>query len=389
MNSFATGLFLLTMLCFSPVIATIKQSNIYTVMDEIFDGYKPYARPVKSSATVTIVHVSFNLMSINSVDEKPQTMSQSLYLRLHWIDEHLAWNPSEHGGLDSLIVPQDKIWLPDIIISPFAGKMQRLGYNELPVVVESSGQISWQPSGVFTTRCAMDITFYPFDKQFCQLRLELWASSTRDAILTLSELRPVIRDNLVENSEWELVDVIPEQKNETLSDETVNSIVMLSYTLRRRPMFVTLTVVLPTVLLALLSTLVFALPAESGQLCLALWCICILHCLRLVFPFWFLVCLFVCLFVCLLLFCLVVIYILHYFRLSNSLVICVLFFGVFVFFVVFALYFSVLFVCLLLLLFCLLVVYILPYFRLSNSLVSCILLHVMIAFFVIFSLHTD
>ena len=333
------------MLCFSPVIATVKESNIYTVMDEIFDGYKPYARPVKSSATVTIVHVSFNLMSINSVDEKPQTMSQSLYLRLHWIDEHLAWNPSEHGGLDSLIVPQDKIWLPDIIISPFAGKMQRLGYNELPVVVESSGQITWHPSGVFTTRCAMDITFYPFDKQFCQLRLELWASSTRDAILTLSELRPVVRDNLVENSEWELVDVIPEQKNETLSDETVNSIVMLSYTLRRRPMFVTLTVVLPTVLLALLSTLVFALPAESGQLCLALWCVCILHCLRLVFLFCFLVWLFVCLFVCLLLllFCLVVVY---YFRLSNSLVSCVLFFGVFVFFIVFALYFVVLFVCL-------------------------------------------
>ena len=253
-----------------------KESNIYAVMDEIFDGYKPYARPAKSSADVTIVHVSFNLMSINSVEEKPQTMSQSLYLRLHWVDEHLAWNKTQHGGLDCLIVPQNKVWLPDIIVSPFAGKMQRLGYNELPVTVQSTGNITWQPSGVFTTHCAMDITFYPFDKQFCQLKLELWASSTRDSILTLSKFRSVVRDNLAENSEWELLDVVPEQKNETLSDDTVNSIVVLSYTLRRRPMFVTLTVVLPTVLLALLSTLVFALPAESGQLCFVLWCGCIL-----------------------------------------------------------------------------------------------------------------
>jgi nicotinic acetylcholine receptor alpha-6 len=34
-----------------------------------------------------------------------------------WIDPMLAWNPSEHGGIETLYLPVDKIWKPDIMLS--------------------------------------------------------------------------------------------------------------------------------------------------------------------------------------------------------------------------------------------------------------------------------
>lgn len=142
-----------------------KPSPIYAVMEEIFDGYKPLVRPVRSPTTVTVVNVTFHLMSINKVDEKEQTLSQTFFLDLIWFDEHLAWDSSKHEGLDHLIVPQENVWLPDLAMTPFAQTMQKLGYDELPLRVESSGRVWWQPSGVFTTYCDIDITYYPFDKQ--------------------------------------------------------------------------------------------------------------------------------------------------------------------------------------------------------------------------------
>lgn len=29
----------------------------------------------------------------------------------------LAWNPSEHGGIETLYIPVEKIWKPDIMLS--------------------------------------------------------------------------------------------------------------------------------------------------------------------------------------------------------------------------------------------------------------------------------
>ena len=31
-----------------------------------------------------------------------------------WKDERLAWSPEEYGGLDSLRMPAESVWLPDM-----------------------------------------------------------------------------------------------------------------------------------------------------------------------------------------------------------------------------------------------------------------------------------
>ena len=242
-----------------------ESSQMYDVIDEIFDNYKHFTRPVKSSAAVTVVNVTFVLMSIIEIDEKRQTLSQIFYLDLTWYDHYLVWNSSKHGGLDHLILPQKKVWLPDVVIMPLAGSMRRLGYDELPLRLESSGKILWQPSGVFTTHCEIDITKYPFDRQVCEVSLGAWMSRREDLVLRASEPCAVSRESYTSSSEWRLLQVVAEEEDYVDSQGGTLSKVSVTYTLRRRPLFSTLAVVVPIVLLAFMSTFVFVLPAQSGQ----------------------------------------------------------------------------------------------------------------------------
>lgn len=130
--------------------------------------------------------------------------------------------------------------------------------------MDYTGEVHWQPSGVFVTHCAIDITYYPFDQQHCELRLRAWTSNVREIVLQTNRSTEISPKFYVQNSEWELLRLHALIENITSKNEEYSSLV-LHYTLRRRPTFFALTVVIPDALLAILSSLVFALPVESGE----------------------------------------------------------------------------------------------------------------------------
>ena len=43
--------------------------------------------------------------------------------------------------------------------------------------VSSTGAINWGPLGTYDTTCSLDITFYPFDTQACDVVIDLWSST--------------------------------------------------------------------------------------------------------------------------------------------------------------------------------------------------------------------
>ena len=46
----------------------------------------------------------------------PETCSPFLHLPQEWNDYKLKWNPDDYGGVDTLHVPSEHIWLPDIVL---------------------------------------------------------------------------------------------------------------------------------------------------------------------------------------------------------------------------------------------------------------------------------
>ena len=38
-------------------------------------------------------------------------------------------------------------------------------FEKIRVLVSHKGKVHWEPGGVFTTTCDIDITYFPFDRQ--------------------------------------------------------------------------------------------------------------------------------------------------------------------------------------------------------------------------------
>ncbi|TRY91191.1 hypothetical protein DNTS_013737 [Danionella cerebrum] len=43
-------------------------------------------------------------------------MTTNVWLWQEWTDYKLRWNPEDYGGITSIRVPSETIWLPDIVV---------------------------------------------------------------------------------------------------------------------------------------------------------------------------------------------------------------------------------------------------------------------------------
>ena len=61
------------------------------------------------------------------MDEKAQTMTTAAVLEMEWDDQYLSWDPATYGGVDTILVPQKLLWLPDITVGNSMSAMDELG----------------------------------------------------------------------------------------------------------------------------------------------------------------------------------------------------------------------------------------------------------------------
>ena len=120
--------------------------------------------------------------------------------------------------------------------------------------IKNDGEITWTPSGIYKTHCETDVTFYPFDTQECDV-IELSLYVDTEAV-RLSYFK--------ENGEWEYQGYSSSSSTGTREGSSTPE---LTYTLKfkRRPYFHILNSLVPMVLLAFLSAMVFKLPPDSGE----------------------------------------------------------------------------------------------------------------------------
>ena len=92
-----------------------------------------------------MVLVSFNLLSINELDEVRETLKTTGYLEVLWKDEFLTWTPADYGGLTYAFFPQDDVWKPDVALKNSVVEYKELGVSTLNVQVVNTGDIVWYP----------------------------------------------------------------------------------------------------------------------------------------------------------------------------------------------------------------------------------------------------
>uniref|UniRef100_A0A668USP4 5-hydroxytryptamine receptor 3A n=1 Tax=Oreochromis aureus TaxID=47969 RepID=A0A668USP4_OREAU len=227
-------------------------------------GYKKGVRPVKDWNTPTNVEIDLMVYSILNVVSyavyKPITIFRS------WKDEFLMWDSQDFDGVKKISIPTANVWVPDILINEFVdvGKSPDIPY----VYVTDDGVVrNYKPIQVVTA-CTLNIYNFPFDVQNCSLTFQSWLHTIDDINITLMrEPEELSKDKSVfmNQGEWELLHVLSKYKNFSVDKEEYYAEMKFHVVIRRRPLFYTVNLLLPSIFLMVMDIVGFYLPPDSGE----------------------------------------------------------------------------------------------------------------------------
>ncbi|KAM7373348.1 hypothetical protein PAMP_008207 [Pampus punctatissimus] len=185
-----------------------------------------------------------------------------MWLRMSWFDHYLQWNQSEHPGVKNLRFTTDQVWTPDILLYNSADDDFDSTFKT-NVLVNSSGYAEYLPPGIFMSTCNVDVRWFPFDIQKCELKFGSW---TYDGWLLDLQMNNADISSYMPNGEWDLIGV-PGTRSEAFYDccKEPYPDVTFVVTIRRRTLYYALNLLIPCVLLSSMTLLIFVLPADSGE----------------------------------------------------------------------------------------------------------------------------
>ncbi len=174
------------------------------------------------------------------------------------------------GSHQSTTEPQTlaPFFIITIIYVIFSAEKIYEDYNNFRAIITSNGIVRWEPGGVFKTMCQIDITYYPFDEQHCDLIFGAWSYHTSKMNLT-SEKDIVNLDSYKLNGEWEIMGTVAQRNEffyECCPNERFSNVRFVIY-MRRRHTFYIMNVILPSILTSvLLLSIFFCTPGQKVQI---------------------------------------------------------------------------------------------------------------------------
>lgn len=238
-------------------------SDVGNLLDDLFvkNNYRKNVPPLKDQDDVISLDTDLYINALTSVNEKDQKMVTNGYLFMMWYDEYLKWNPEDYNGIQSFRISQKDIWRPDVSLKNGFNKISELGNDFTLVKIKYTGKVYWIPPDVYETKCTINIRYFPFDEQSCDIEFWIWMSS-KNTITFSSENKKVFVETFDENAMWHVIGsslVIENDKDG--EDQNIKFTIRL----KRRPTYYVINLLLPLILLGLLTVFSFALPVDSGE----------------------------------------------------------------------------------------------------------------------------
>ena len=244
--------------------ATAAEDNIYedNIINNITKGYNTLVRP---SAQIEI-DIRLALKQLSNLDEKNQILTSNSYFACFWGDSRLIWEPSDYGDTGDVLIPSSKIWLPDLFVINTAS-----GSGYVPVPASS---LAWVRSDgavyvVFylssqTTRCSLNMKYYPFDSQTCSIVIGSWMMDFTKLRFT-SDASKIDMSSYAEHAVWALDSVGVRSVNTSdryfsLDKTIVNEDASFDFVLKRRPLYFMMNNIFPCLVLNIVVLLLFGVP---------------------------------------------------------------------------------------------------------------------------------
>ncbi|KAI3357162.1 hypothetical protein L3Q82_015623, partial [Scortum barcoo] len=212
----------------------------------------------------TLTETGENSTLLHKQDEKNQMMTTNVWVKQEWNDYKLRWNPEEYENVTSIRIPSEIIWRPDIVLYNNADGDFAVTHLTKAHLFHD-GRIKWMPPAIYKSSCSIDVTFFPFDQQSCKMKFGSWTYD-RAKIDLISMASDVDQMDYWESGEWVIVNAVG--KYNTKKYECCTEIyadITYYFIIRRLPLFYTINLIIPCLLISCLTVLVFYLPSQCGE----------------------------------------------------------------------------------------------------------------------------
>ncbi|XP_058604558.1 neuronal acetylcholine receptor subunit alpha-2a [Onychostoma macrolepis] len=191
-------------------------------------------------------------------------MTTNVWLKQEWNDYKLRWNPSEFDNVTSIRVPSEMIWVPDIVLYNNADGEFAVTHMTKAHLFHT-GKVSWVPPAIYKSSCSIDVTFFPFDQQNCKMKFGSWTYDKAKIDLEQIESTVDLKDYW-ESGEWAIINAVGtyNTKKYDCCHEIYPDITYF-FIIRRLPLFYTINLIIPCLLISCLTVLVFYLPSDCGE----------------------------------------------------------------------------------------------------------------------------
>ncbi|XP_045210667.2 neuronal acetylcholine receptor subunit beta-3-like [Mercenaria mercenaria] len=237
-------------------------TQVETLYTNLFQKYNRKLFPLIDHNDTVKINCTVGIVSINNFDELSGEIELTMLFSMQWVDERLTWTPSDFGGKSTLLVPPEDVWCPQFYLQQSFDKIQDIGNVPTMVRLSSNGLVIWNTGNVLKIVCSVDVTYFPFDTQTCEITVSGW-TYTADEVMFYTTSSTVFQDYLSSNSQWllESAKVIDYTDIRPKFPPSIN----IALNLKRRSDFFVVYIIFPMVFLGSINNLVFVMPANSGE----------------------------------------------------------------------------------------------------------------------------
>ncbi|WAQ98351.1 ACH3-like protein [Mya arenaria] len=244
-----------------------KQQKYECLVEKLFDpaNYSPLVRPVSNISNTVDVDFSVQLSQIVNLDEKNQIMKTNVWLQLYWTDFQLKWEDDDvYNEIEAIRINPEYAWRPDVVLFNNADGNYEVSFMS-NVVIYKSGYVNWIPPAIYKSSCLIDVEYFPFDEQVCDLKFGSWTFTEEQLQFAFFlDVTHFDVSDYLENGAWDIVSGEADIVRVPVGNK-YKPMVTFQLKLRRKTLFYTVNLIIPCVLISFVTVSVFILPADAGE----------------------------------------------------------------------------------------------------------------------------
>eukprot|EP00057_Strongylocentrotus_purpuratus_P021142 XP_011675616.1 PREDICTED: neuronal acetylcholine receptor subunit alpha-9-like [Strongylocentrotus purpuratus] len=222
-------------------------------------------RPLRDHREPIQVGMRMLLYELIEFNENQQKIKIRSNMRMKWTDEYLQWDPDEWDGIYNITLHCNDIWRPDLTLVQNLHK-DGISIDETYVNIQHTGSVDWLFPAISTSACKINIMYFPYDIQECNLTYYPWSLVNSQMRLFALTDDDALQERYVRNGIWRLTRFLP--SNDSVQYKCCQDPfdrVVYTLTFARETAFFSTNIVIPAVFLTILMLIGFWLHPDSGE----------------------------------------------------------------------------------------------------------------------------